>query len=113
MGEIAGCAARMKGAGLLSGATVNLRVNPEAREKRRQTARSPKAGATLGRPFCSSTGLTFNQTRADLLLRNELDKAMRKFKRKEPDFAKAYADARIIIELGCGGATTPTTGRLT
>jgi len=48
MGEIEGCAGRMKGAGLLCGATVTLRVGPEAREKRRQAARSPKAGATLG-----------------------------------------------------------------
>jgi len=48
MGEIAACAARMKGAGLLCGATVNLRIGPEAREKRRKAARSPKAAATLG-----------------------------------------------------------------
>jgi len=48
MGEIAECAGRTKGAALLCGATVNLRVGPEAREKRRQAARSPKAGATLG-----------------------------------------------------------------
>jgi len=47
-GEIAECAARTQGAALLCGATVNLRVGPEAREKRRQAARSPKAGATLG-----------------------------------------------------------------
>jgi len=48
MGEIAECAARMEGAGLHCGATVNLRVGPEAREKRRRAARSPKAGATPG-----------------------------------------------------------------
>jgi len=56
MGEIAECAARRRGPGLHCGATVNLRVSPEAREKRRQAARSPKAGATLRPPFCSSTG---------------------------------------------------------
>jgi len=48
MGEIAESAARTQGAGLLCGATVNLCVGPAAREKRRQAARSPKAGATLG-----------------------------------------------------------------
>jgi len=46
MGEISECAARMKGAALHCGATVTLRVGPEAREKRRQAARNPKAGAT-------------------------------------------------------------------
>ena len=45
MGEIAECAARTKGAAFCW-ATVNLRVGPEAREKRRQAARSPKAGTT-------------------------------------------------------------------
>jgi len=51
IGEIAECAARTKGAGLLCRATVNLRVGPAAREKRRPAARSPKAGATLDAPI--------------------------------------------------------------
>ena len=51
IGEIAACAARRRCPGLLCGATVNLRVGPEAREKRRQAARSPKAGAMPGRRF--------------------------------------------------------------
>jgi len=41
-------ALRLKGAAFLCGATVNLHIGPEAREKRRQAARSPKAGATPG-----------------------------------------------------------------
>ena len=43
---------------------------------------------------------------ADALLKLELDKAMRKFKRKNPDFAEAYANARIIVDLG-GGQQPP------
>jgi len=48
MGEIAGCAGRTQGAAFLCGAIVTWCVGPEARKKRRQAARSPKAGATLG-----------------------------------------------------------------
>jgi len=48
MGEIAQRAARTQGAAFVCGATVTLRVKPAAREKRRQAARNPKAGATLG-----------------------------------------------------------------
>lgn len=44
---------------------------------------------------------------ADWLLKDELDKAMRSFKRKAPDFATACADARIIGELSGGAATKP------
>ena len=58
-------AGRKKGAALLCGATVNLNVGPEAMEKRRRAARSPKAGATLGPPFRSSIGLIFNHTREE------------------------------------------------
>jgi len=47
MGEITESAGRTQGAAVLGGATVNLRVGPAAREKRRRAARSPKAGATL------------------------------------------------------------------
>jgi hypothetical protein len=70
-----------------------------------------------------TTRIETNTKEADALLRDELDKSMRKFKRKAPDFAKAYADARIIVELGSApapkpappkpeGATTLTTGGL-
>jgi len=48
MGEIGEYTARTKVAALPCGATVTLRGGPAARKKRRQAARSPKAGATPG-----------------------------------------------------------------
>ena len=44
---------------------------------------------------------------ADTLLKKELDKTMRKFQRKNPDFAQAYEDARIIVDLGGGKTALP------
>ena len=44
---------------------------------------------------------------ADQLLKTQLDKAMRKWTRKNPGFATAYQNARIIVDLGSGG-TPPT-----
>jgi len=46
---------------------------------------------------------------ADALLKSELDKAMRKFKRKNPEFAGAYENARIIVNLGGEQQETPPT----
>ena len=65
-------------------------------------ATAPRQAIVLGKQVTGNIDASIKS--ADFLLKNELDKAMRKFKRKEPDFAKAYADARIIVELGGGGA---------
>jgi len=59
MGEIAACAGRMKGAGLLCGATVTLRIGPVAKRK----AVSSRAQSKGWRHhFARPTGLTFNHT---------------------------------------------------
>jgi hypothetical protein len=51
---------------------------------------------------------------ADAILNKELDKAMKKFKVKNPDFFNEYTSARMIIDLGHGpkenGGTTPPAG---
>lgn len=43
---------------------------------------------------------------AMLLLNKQLDKALRKFKRKNAEFFNAYTSARIIVDLG-GGRSDP------
>lgn len=43
------------------------------------------------------------------LLRGELDKAMRKFARLNPDFFHAYRDARVIVDLGIRHVAKPPT----
>ena len=63
MGEIAECAGRMKGAGLLCGATVTLRVGPEAKGKAASSRAQSKGWRHARTPFCSSTGLTFDHPR--------------------------------------------------
>ena len=65
---------------------------------------APRQAIVMGKRVTG--GIEADVKSADALLKNELDKAMRKFKRKAPDFAKAYADARIIVDLG-GGSATP------
>lgn len=40
-----------------------------------------------------------NENTADALLNDELDKAMKKFKAKEPAFFNEYTSARMIVDL--------------
>lgn len=69
-------------------------------------ATAPRAATVAAKGV---TGDIATDTRAaDRLLKAQLDKAMRKFKRKNADFATAYANARVIVNLGGGGGGSPT-----
>ena len=52
-------------------------------------------------------GITADFQSGDALLKKEIDKGMRKFRRKNPQFAQEYADARIIVDLGGGKSAAP------
>ena len=46
-----------------------------------------------------------------LLLKNDLERAMMKFRQKNPDFCQVFKDARVIVDLYKGrkaASTTPT-----
>jgi hypothetical protein len=47
------------------------------------------------------------QASADALLKDELDRSMRKFKTKNPPFFGEYTNARMIIDLGSRGEEEP------
>ena len=52
-------------------------------------------------------GIAADFQSGDALLKTELDKGMRKFRRKHPEFAQEYANARIIVDLGGGKSAAP------
>ena len=83
-------------------AAEDLTALDEAIKAYEPVVTAPRQAIVMGKQVTG--GIEADTKSADLLLKNELDKAMRKFKRKEPDFAKAYGDARIIVDLGGGGA---------
>lgn len=57
----------------------------------------------------SATGdIAADENTADALLNDELDKAMKKFKAKEPAFFNEYTSARMIIDLGGRSQKPPT-----
>ena len=49
-----------------------------------------------------------DENTANALLNDELDKAMKKFKTKEPAFFNEYTSARMIIDLGSRNQKPPT-----
>ena len=68
-------------------------------------ATAPRQAASAGTVVTGD--IKTDTASADALLKLQLDKAMRKFKRKNPEFFNAYTSARIIVNLG-GGNSTPT-----
>ncbi len=58
--------------------------------------------AVVGRKQVTGN-IAHDETTADDLLKRELDRSMRKFAKKNPDFFGEYTTARMIIDLGSGG----------
>ena len=86
---------------------ADMQALDEAIKAYEPVATAPREAAVMGKRV---TGTIETDTKsADALLKLELDKAMRKFKRKNPDFAEAYANARIIVDLGGGQQPPPPT----
>jgi hypothetical protein len=54
-------------------------------------------------------GIETTQEKADALLKDELDRSMRKFKTRNPPFFGEYTNARMIIDLGSRGEEEPPT----
>lgn len=86
-------------------AAEDLTALDEAIKAYEEVATAPRQATVMGKQV--TLGIETTTKTADGLLKDELDKAMRKFKRKAPDFAQAYADARIIVELGGAAAPKP------
>jgi hypothetical protein len=77
----------------------------EAIQAYEKVATAPREATVIAKGVTAS--IDANIRSADALLKKELDKTMRKFQRKNPDFAQAYADARIIVDLGASKTAAP------
>lgn len=64
------------------------------------TALVTKPREAIGERKEATGDIAENEDAADALLKNELDKAMRKFKKKNAPFFSEYTSARMIIDLG-------------
>lgn len=65
-------------------------------------ATAPRQAIVAGKGVTGDIGL--DTASAMTLLKKQIDKAMRKFKRKNPEFFNAYTSARLIVDLGGGHA---------
>ena len=86
-------------------AAEDLAALDEAIKTYEPTATAPRQATVLAKGVTG--GIEADIKSADALLKTEFDKTMRKFQRKNPDFAQAYADARIIVDLGGGKTAAP------
>ena len=86
-------------------AAADLAALDEAIQAYDKMATAPRQATVAAKGV--TAGIDTDIRSADALLRTELDKTMRKFQRKNPDFAQAYADARMIMDLGGGKTALP------
>jgi hypothetical protein len=61
-------------------------------------------GSTKGTNVANTRRLSLLFSEADNLLKNELDKLMLRFRKSNPEFYNAYANARSVVDLGGGKA---------
>ncbi|MEO7934094.1 MAG: hypothetical protein ABIT76_13150 [Chthoniobacterales bacterium] len=96
------CLARAADIALLGTTAADLAELDAAITAYTPLATAPRQAIVVGAGVTGN--ILLDTTSGMTLLTKQLDKAMRKFKRKNPEFFNAYTSARIIVDLGGGHA---------